>query len=92
MITRLERKLVELTRAANSIGLVINPGDRINEVQFSPMMDRQLAKDIAIALQSYYTREEKRQADDRERQRTNQQGTQGIVGGDTPYGRPRGQR
>lgn len=56
----IEKRFVELTKESDSLTLVLNPNDPNRRIMFAPVSDKLLAHDIAIALQSYYRREEKK--------------------------------
>ena len=53
------RCIVEATKQAKDIEIVLNPGDRNNRVAIKPKYNKKLMHDIALSLQAFFIEQEK---------------------------------
>ena len=53
------RLIVEATKRAQSISIILNANDRDNKIVIKPISNKRLSHDIALALQSFFINEER---------------------------------
>lgn len=55
-----KRRVIEAIKEAKNVTIIINEEDYKNRIRIHPISDRRLAHEVAIALQEYWIKDEKR--------------------------------